>query len=208
MAYNQFDFDGVTQKFSLSRNERTNLFSSVVEVSPSQTLRFLLEDQIPLALAIGNEKARSELIIAPVLTEARRQLKGEVGFFSGTDFTVDPEQGLNGYCDFIFSRSPEMYSLRAPVLMIVEAKQENIPGGFGQCVAEMVAARIFNERARNGISTIYGAVTTGDNWRFLKLEGDTIFVDLIQYPIAQLGKVLGILIHILHDQEAAQAVAA
>jgi transketolase C-terminal domain/subunit len=55
--------------------------------------------------------------------------------------------------------------------MIVEAKNENIKGGLGQCVAEMVAAQIFNEREANAIDTIYGAVTTGEIWKFLKLGG-------------------------------------
>lgn len=208
MAYNLFSFEAVTQKFSLTSNERANLFAQVSETAPSQPLTWLLNDHIPLALAIGNEKARSGLIIAPVLTEARRQANYEVSFFSGFEFNVDPAQGLNGYCDFIFCRSPELYLLKAPVLMIVEAKQENIPGGFGQCIAEMVAARIFNERAGNGITTIYGAVTSGDNWKFLKLESDQVFIDLAQYQIAQLEKILGILIYILRDEQAAESIAA
>ncbi len=208
MAYHQFDLESATQQFSLNRNEQTNLFAQVEEVRPGQALLTLFEDHIPLALAIGNEKARSELIIAPLLAEARRQADRTVSFFSGTEFNVDPEQGLNGFCDFIFSRSPELFSLKAPVLMIVEAKQENIPGGFGQCVAEMVAARIFNERSGREITPVYGAVTTGDNWKFLALERETVFIDLPQYQISQIGKVLGILLHILQDDQATQAKAA
>ena len=92
--------------------------------------------------------------------------------------------------------------------MVVEAKQENIPGGFGQCIAEMVAARIFNERAGNEIRTVYGAVTSGDNWKFLKLEGDRVFIDLTQYQIAQLGKILGVLVYILQDDQVAESIAA
>jgi hypothetical protein len=52
---------------------------------------------------------------------------------------------------------------------------------LGQCVAEMLAARIFNEREGNDISTIYGTVTSGTNWRFLKLEGDIVNIDLDEY---------------------------
>jgi hypothetical protein len=202
MAYNEFSFDKATEQFSLRRNENTSLFVAIAEVAPGQPLAILLEDQVPLALAIGNEKARSEFIIAPILAEARRQADRMVSVFSGALFDIAPEQGLAGYCDFIFSRSPELFSLKAPVLMIVEAKKEDIPGGFGQCVAEMVAARIFNERSQTGITTIYGVVTTGDNWRFLKLEGDAVFVDLAQYQIAQLPKILGILGYILQGRNA------
>ena len=208
MAYSDFTFDSALQTFGLDFNEQTNLFPQVTERAPRQELVTLYEEYIPLGLAIGTEKARSEFIIAPLLAEARRQANRTVSCFSGTKFDVAPEQGLTGYCDFILSRSPEMYSLKAPVLMIVEAKQEYIPGGFGQCVAEMVAARIFNQRQVNGYETIYGAVTTGDNWRFLKLEGKTVFIDLAQYYISQAPRLIGILLQILQQNELSQALAA
>ena len=113
-----------------------------------------------------------------------------------------------GYCDYIFSASPEQYSLRAPLLMIIEAKNEDITGGFGQCIAEMVAAQIFNAKLGNGIETIYGAVTMGNNWRFLKLIGQTVYIDLAEYHISQIGKLLRILLHILQSHEVALAAAA
>ena len=131
MAYSDFTFDSALQAFGLGFNEYTNLFPQVVERAPRQELLTLFEDHIPLGLAIGTEKARSEFIIAPLLAEARRQANRTVSCFSGIKFDVAPELGLTGYCDFILSRSPEMYSLKAPVLMLVEAKQEYIPGGFG-----------------------------------------------------------------------------
>jgi co-chaperonin GroES (HSP10) len=75
----------------------------------------------------------------------------------------------------------------------VEAKNENIKGGLGQCAAAMLAAQLFNEQEGNEIKTIYGAVTTGDIWKFLKLEGTDIFIDLNNYYIKELNKILGIL---------------
>jgi hypothetical protein len=55
----------------------------------------------------------------------------------------------------------------------------------------MYAARIFNERADNNIKIIYGAVTNGIAWQFLKLEGQTLFIDSQRYGIANLPKLLG-----------------
>ncbi len=95
-------------------------------------------------------------------------------------------------CDFILSRAPEQIFLSAPVVSVVEAKQENIKGGVGQCAAEMVAARIFNERAGHAVDAVYGAVTTGDNWRFLKLTEAHLTVDADEYMLHQIGKILGI----------------
>lgn len=80
---------------------------------------------------------------------------------------------------------------------IVEAKNENIIRGLGQCVAEMYAAKLFNERGENGVSTIYGAVTTGAHWKFLKLEDQTVYVDLKEYYLVNVGKILGILLSMI-----------
>lgn len=57
----------------------------------------------------------------------------------------------------------------------------------------MLAAQLFNEQEGNKIKTIYGAVTTGDIWKFLRLEGIDIFIDLNNYYIKELNKILGIL---------------
>ena len=75
----------------------------------------------------------------------------------------------------------------------MEAKREDIPSGLGQCVAAMVGARTFNERAGVAAAPVYGAVTTGNNWRFAKLEGDVVFIDRPEYYLPQVGKILGIL---------------
>jgi hypothetical protein len=78
-------------------------------------------------------------------------------------------------------------------MMLVEAKKEDIIAGLGQCVAEMVAAQIFNEREGNEISVIYGTVTSGTNWKFLKLKGKVVEIDLVEYYLTDVNKILGIL---------------
>ena len=140
------------------------------------------------------------MIIAPILIALRKYLNNQISLFSGIDFTVDSAQGLNGNCDFIISRSPELLILNAPVVTIVEAKKENINAGLGQCVAEMLAAKLFNEREGNNIQTIYGTVTTGTNWKFLKLIGQVIEIDLSEYYINDIGKIIGILSNILTEE--------
>ena len=156
-------------------------------------MRETLAETIPLALAIATEKARSEMIIAPVLLEARRQTDHRVSLFSGVDFTVDAQRGLNGVCDFLFSRSPEQLTIEAPAVAVVEAKNEDMKGGIGQCLAEMIAARLFNEQNEKAGETVYGAVTTGNTWKFLRLARDDAHVDRVEYYINEVGKVVGIL---------------
>ncbi|AFY42599.1 hypothetical protein [Nostoc sp. PCC 7107] len=194
MAYSDFSLTKFKKDFQINIHEQNDLFSNILPIQISDKLINILEETTELALAINTEKARSEMIITPILLEVRRSADCQVSLFSGTDFNVDNDKGLNGYCDFVISRSKEQLTINAPVIIIVEAKNENIKNGLGQCMAAMLAAQIFNEREGNNIKTIYGAVTTGDIWKFLKLEGTNLFVDLNNYYIKELNKILGILI--------------
>jgi hypothetical protein len=193
MAYTDFSLTKFKKNFNITIKEEIDLFATVEPIEISEKLTNTLEETTELALAINTEKARSEMIITPILLEVRRKANYQISLFSGTDFNVDIERGLNGYCDFVISRSREQLTINAPVLIIVEAKNENIKGGLGQCAAAMLAAQLFNEQEGNEIKTIYGAVTTGDIWKFLKLEGTDIFIDLNNYYIQELNKILGIL---------------
>lgn len=193
MAYTDFSLTKFKKNFNITIKEEIDLFATVEPIEISEKLTNTLEETTELALAINTEKARSEMIITPILLEVRRKANYQISLFSGTDFNVDIERGLNGYCDFVISRSREQLTINAPVLIIVEAKNENIKGGLGQCAAAMLAAQLFNEQEGNEIKTIYGAVTTGDIWKFLKLEGTEIFIDLNNYYIQELNKILGIL---------------
>jgi len=208
MAYSDFTLKSVKERFSLTTSEQHDLFTEVPEVTVSEHLQRLLQEHVPLGLAINTEKARSELIVAPILVEARRLTGRRVSLFSGIEFNVASEQGLNGVCDFIFSRSPEQLLLVAPAMMLVEAKKDDIYSALGQCIAEMVAARLYNEREGQGVTTIYGAVTTGSIWKFLKLEGSLVFVDRTEHYLERPGKILAILLYILQDGQASQALAA
>jgi hypothetical protein len=194
MAYSDFKLSEIIKIFGLTISETSELFSAVAEVECSEYLAFTLKENIELAVSINTEKARSEMIIAPILLELRRYLNYQISLFSGVDFNVDNERGLNGICDFIISHSAEQLFVRAPVITLVEAKNENLKAGFGQCVAEMLAAQLFNEREGNEITTIYGVVTIGTIWRFLKLEGQVVHIDLTEYYIKDVNKVLGILV--------------
>ena len=139
--------------------------------------------RVQLAVSINTEKAKSELIISNVLIEIRKIFDRKISFFSGVEFNIDKEKGLNGYCDFLVSLSPEQLFVKSPVIALVEAKNENMMGGLGQCIAEMIAAKIFNEQEGNDTPSIYGTVTTGLFWKFIKLTGNIVQIDLRNYGI-------------------------
>jgi hypothetical protein len=193
MSYSDFTLTKAKQEFGLTTLEKRDIFADVLELASSSLLAEILNYNLPIALGSNSEKARSEMIIAPILVDLRRQLNEQINLFSGVDFTVDETKGLNGTCDFIITKSPEILIVTAPVITIIEAKKENINAGLGQCAAAMVASQIFNQRSESEIKTIYGAVTTGSIWQFLKLEGQTLSIDLSEYYLKDVDKILGIL---------------
>ncbi|GAB4196369.1 MAG: hypothetical protein Fur006_43760 [Coleofasciculaceae cyanobacterium] len=194
MAYSDFTtLTKVREAFGLTIEESIDLFTDSPEVLPSSHLQATLNENVFLATAINTEKARAELIIAPVLLEVRRILNFQIGFFSGSEFNVDVQAGLSGYCDYILTASKESYEIRTPVVTLAEAKNESIKSGLGQCIAEMVAAQIFNQRNGDAIASIYGAVTTGTDWKFLKLVDKTVWIDKRDYFINEVSLILGIL---------------
>jgi len=197
MAYSEFTLTAVKRKFGLVIDETTNLFGSIAEVPISEHLHTTFQENTPLALAIATEKARSELIIAPMLVELRKLMRHQISLFSGIEFVVDETQGLNGVCDFILSQSPEQLTLTSPIVMLVEAKNEDMKRGYGQCIAEMVGAQVYNERDGVIGRVIYGVVTTGNIWRFLRIEGNAVQIDIAEYYISQPGKIIGILLHLV-----------
>ncbi len=195
MSYSDFDLRKVKQNLGINLIEKEKLFASIKPVGITAYLQETLAENIPLARAINTEKARSELIIANVLVELRKVLEHKISLFSGVEFNVDKEKGLNGFCDFIISASSEQLMLCSPIVAVVEAKNENIIGGLGQCIAEMVAAKIFNELENDeSVKRIYGVVTTGTTWKFLKMDVMDVYIDLDDYPIENPDKIIGILL--------------
>jgi len=199
VAYNEFSLEALKRQFGLQTSEGRDLFGQVPPAPVSELLRETLRESVPLALDISTEKARSELIVAPVLMETRRQLGNRISLFSGVEFNVDVEHGLRGVCDFLLSLSPEQLAIEAPVVTIVEAKNENVKQGIVQCVAEMLAAQRFNEQRGNAVVSVFGAVTTGSAWKFLRLQGTIAAVDRAEYHISQVERIVGILIAMLRE---------
>lgn len=193
MSYSDFTLETVKKSLHLNISSRDDIFSEVAPLLVSEYLQETLAYNVPFALASNTEKSRSEMIITPILLELTKIFANQISLFSGVEFNIEPSQGLSGNCDFLISLSPEFLLINAPVIMIVEAKKENIKGGLGQCIAEMYAARLFNEREGNEITEIYGVVTTGEIWKFLKLSGEWVQIDLAEYFLNDVNKILGIL---------------
>jgi len=190
MAYSDFTLEQAIEQFELTVETRT---FQLQPVDSTPELDDALKRYLPLATSISTEKARNELIVTPILLAVRSHFHDHVGYFSGRSLTVDSSVGLNGECDFLLSANPDQTVIQAPLLVVVEAKNADLTRALGQCTAQMVGAQRFNAR-KGQTHSIYGAVTTGTNWKLLTLEQQQLHVSLDEYLVPpQLTSVLGFL---------------
>jgi hypothetical protein len=155
--------------------------------------RLTLNMQAAEMMNLTTEKAVCEHLVSPVLTELRLNNENVVDFYSGEQLNVDSLRDLNGEIDFLFSKASESLGFEAPILCITEAKIGLIDKGIPQAAAQMYGVRLFNEKEGKPLKTVYGAVTDGKTWRFLKLEEDILYTDLTIYYLDNLPLLLGTL---------------
>ena len=100
---------------------------------------------------------------------------------------------MRGFCDFLISTKLQAPFLESPIIAVVEAKQDkDLIEAAPQCIAEMFAARLFNEKHHTPIPVVFGAVTNGYEWIFMKLEKQEVIIDTKRYNITDLEDLLGI----------------
>lgn len=189
MAYSDFTFEAVIQKFNLQQKSMS-LFSLPETSIISEWLQKSLTYGKKLALSSGNEKARSEFIIAPIMVELGHFFGDRFAIYSGKNLEADKENGLVGECDFLICKGEQTLTIQTPILALVEAKKADIESGLGQCVAQMIGARTINDRQNNG-GVIFGCITTGEDWQFMKLKDDVVFIDIDRYYINEVEKIVG-----------------
>ncbi len=189
MAFSDFTLETVQQKLGIT-TEPGDLFPTLPDVTVPDWLPEMLARGTQLALV--SEKSRSEFIVAPILTATRELTDAPLSIYSGYRLDVDPERGLAGECDFILAVAPPVLPLRAPIATIVEAKKNDVEAGLGQCIAEMAAAALFNQAA--GVTVpMFGCVTTGETWQFLRLEGNVAQIDRRRFYLDNLPGILSAL---------------
>jgi hypothetical protein len=200
VAYNNFSLQDAISQFDLNLIESA-FCESLPPVSPKPEFLNIFEQYLPLARKAKSEKAKSELLVSPILVELLRLADNQVQLFSGEEFNVDRERGLNGFCDFLLSKSTISSIVQAPIVMLVEATKGELDVGLGQCTAEMFAAQIFNANEDQTIPIIYGCVTSGKLWQFLKLEHKDLTIDLTEYQVTPVERILGILKWMVNDNQ-------
>jgi hypothetical protein len=197
MAYSDFTFTKLQTKFNIDQ-ESKHLFKGITIVNQKPSKHLLDDISAGREMPIYSEKAKSEALIFPIIREIKRK-NPNISIFSGYTFNVDIENELSGAPDFLISAKPKIVEPQRPIFCLLESKNKTPEEGFAQCAAEMYAARVFNAQTDEKLEVIYGAVTNAFDWVFLKLEGDTIYIDLDRYFLNELPKLLGILQYIVNQ---------
>jgi hypothetical protein len=197
MGYDSFKkLKPTLKKLNLIETD-ANLFLNALPVEPSDWLLQTLK--IAKRLPLTNEKSKSERVISPILTEIAMCFDKEITFYSGEDLTLDAILDLSGECDFFFAKHARKVVMQAPVVTLVEAKDEDFEYGQAQCTAQMYASQLYNEQEGKPMPFIYGCAVTGDVWKFLRLEGSNLTIDTENYYLVELPKILGIFHQIMHE---------
>jgi hypothetical protein len=196
-SYSAYTLEDVENLGLIIETIDLNLSTKCTPIEPSLILTTYLSRA--MSKDIATEKAKSERIIMPILDELEEINNRSFSTFSGHQFNVDKALGLMGFCDFILSKKPNSPLIKAPIFCIVEAKNDNLSNGTAQCIAEMYAAQIFNQKNKEANTIIYGATTIGYDWKFLILKENIAYLDNEIYPITNLNKLLGVLNYIVNQ---------
>ena len=188
-SYSHHTLDTLTEWFDI-KNKRVALFDEVQPMTISVGLKNALAtaEELP----IRSEKARSEMIVVPILIELRSLNDKFFTIYSGDSLNVDDAKGLKGECDFILAKDTGSLNINVPIIQIVEAKKNDIEIGIPQCAAQMLGADLFNKKRGETIDKIYGCVTTGDDWQFLKLENNELLIDRRKYYLGNTGELMAV----------------
>ena len=188
-SYSDYSLNALSDNCHIDNTKSAlNLCNQLIQ--PSEFLQEALKRNN--TLPINSEKARSELIVTPILVEWMQNNPNKLQYFSGNTFDVLPEKALKGRCDFLFTKHFSLH-IAAPVIAMFEAKDDNVDNWYGQCGAEMYAAKLFNEQKNEPYKIIYGAVTDGYEWVFLRLEENMLLIDVERYYMQNLPRLLGAL---------------
>jgi hypothetical protein len=188
-GYSSYTFAAVKKQFNL-KAVKGHLFPNIISIQPSAWLVKTL--QLSNQMSVVSEKSRSEWLVAPLMLEVKDKNLDKMNVLSGENLEVDKAQSLTGECDFLFVKDPDTITIETPIFCLVEAERHDLTAGTGPCIAQMIGARLLNERDGFNFPTMYGCVTTGNDWQFLKLENQTITLERDLIYINEIPKLLGL----------------
>lgn len=197
MAYSNFTKDELKKKFGVKIKEASLFDNKIRHIEPSS---WLIETLTRLQkIGFATEKERSERLVTPILAELHQNNNWSFKIYSGQIMNADDSNGLNGECDFLLAYGDVSTILETPIFSIAEAKKNDLDLGIIQCSAQLIGAKIFNEKEGYDSPLLFGCSTTGVDWRFIRYENNMMLWDQPTYTLGNLPKLLGVLQYIIDE---------
>lgn len=138
-------------------NEKLHLEQSSLEMPMFDYLNLQIEDHL-IHISLENEITRREFLIAPILSFVRHLTEAKLN----SEYWFEVNHQLKGSLDYYLRHEHD--------LLVVEAKNADLTRAFAQLAVELVAV---DQAEETNKEIIYGAVSTGQEWQFAKLDRTT-----------------------------------
>ena len=189
MAFSDYkNLAQVQKEFGIKYEEEDFILAHAVPPTPEFVAEFeFTRENIDV---YTSEASRTELIISPILRAVYKHYHERYSFWIQKSITYNEK--LNGTPDYMIATKSALGKtvLELPLVVLVEAKRNDFEQGWGQCLAEMIAAQKLNDKAAQ---TVYGIVSDGELWKFGKLLQDTFTGNLEGFTVANLPRLFGAL---------------
>lgn len=193
MAFTDFkSIQQVQEAFNIKYAEDNYLEFDEIQPSPEFLSEFnFSRKNIDI---FASQASRCENVIYPVLRDVFKQYVADYSLWSHTALSYD--ETLTGIPDYLITSKSELGKtmLGFPVVVVVEAKQNNFTEGWGQCAAELIAAQKLN---KDESKPVHGIVTDGEFWQFGKLVSDVFTKNEMAFSMSELQKIFGALSFII-----------
>lgn len=197
MAFSQYKSIGaVVKEFQIKYTEAD--FIVELDFKVPDYFREDLQTVMREGVVDNSEFAICENLIYPVLKEVWKCYRSKFLLWSHESLIYDEK--LSGFPEYILAKRSPLGKVvfDQPYLLLVEAKQDKFEEGWGQCLAEMIAAQRLNE---DGELIVFGIVSNGDRWQFGKLEADNFTKNITLYSIQQLDQLFAAVNYIFRQCE-------
>ena len=187
MAFSDFKtISEVQEKFGI-RYTSNDLFGVEAKDPSEQFLEELEFSRIHIDV-FSSDGARREVIIFPILKEVYKDYAENYGLWVKKSIIYD--ETLSGTPDYLIATRSELgiTVVGMPLIMMVEAKKNDFEQGWGQCLAEMIAAQKMNDDLD---FPVYGIVTDGILWQFGRLIGDVFTRNRTNFSLDNLPTLFG-----------------
>ena len=188
MAFSDFKaISEVLEKFRIVYTEK-DFFTVEVPLNPSEQFLQDFEFCRQHIDVFASEAARCEVIIFPILKEIYKRYADTYALWIQKPITYD--EILNGTPDYLISTKSELGRpvVGTPLILLAEAKKNDFEQGWGQCLAELVAAQKINDDPE---FPVYGVVSDGISWQFGCLIGDVFTQNRTNFGVDNLPMLFG-----------------